>query len=209
MSNNLSTLHCPKLNTFCFGTVDSFFFTVIVVLTVNSFLWVAVVAQYLNCVTFSNDLFVIFMSWLFQSSLWRDTNICLVFSAFNSRPVSLLPIGFEVMLPSPCSFIVDVSCSTLHVSTYMAIFRCVWCFTFYIPEGICFPVFCCLSLHVVTLCTFSFVFSCCVVFFVSFLILVCVCVCVCLLVFSCCLSVLCNKKQEKATKTAKQILSGI
>jgi hypothetical protein len=24
-------------------------------------------------------------------------------------------IGFEVMLPSACSFIVDVSCSTLHV----------------------------------------------------------------------------------------------
>jgi hypothetical protein len=43
-------------------------------------------------------------------------------------------IGFEVMLPSACSFIVDVSChclifscrcSTLHVSVYMAIFRCV------------------------------------------------------------------------------------
>jgi hypothetical protein len=39
------------------------------------------------------------------------------------------------MLPSACSFIVDglafcCRCSTLHVSAYMAIFRCVGCFTF-------------------------------------------------------------------------------
>jgi hypothetical protein len=38
--------------------------------------------------------------------------------------------SFEVMLPSACSFIVDgltfsCRCSTLHVSAYMAIFRCV------------------------------------------------------------------------------------
>jgi hypothetical protein len=35
--------------------------------------------------------------------------------------------GLQVMLPSACSFIVDVSCHciTLHVSAYMAIFRCV------------------------------------------------------------------------------------
>jgi hypothetical protein len=39
-------------------------------------------------------------------------------------------VDFEVMLPSACSFIVDgltfsCRCSTLHVSAYMAIFRCV------------------------------------------------------------------------------------
>jgi hypothetical protein len=43
----------------------------------------------------------------------------------------------QVMLPSACSFIVDVSLSyiqlslfTLHVSAYMAIFMCVGCFIF-------------------------------------------------------------------------------
>jgi hypothetical protein len=35
----------------------------------------------------------------------------------------------QVMLPSVCSFIVEVSCHcfTLHVSAYMAILRCVGC----------------------------------------------------------------------------------
>jgi hypothetical protein len=47
----------------------------------------------------------------------------------------LFSISFEVMLPSTCSFIVDgltfsCRCSTLRVSAYMAIFRCVWCFSF-------------------------------------------------------------------------------
>jgi hypothetical protein len=50
------------------------------------------------------------------------------------------------MLPSACSFIVDgltfsCRCSTLHDSAYMAIFRCVGCFYFHIPEGICFAAF--------------------------------------------------------------------
>jgi hypothetical protein len=80
------------------------------------------------------------------------------------------------MLPSACSFIVDgltfsCRCSTLHVSAYMAIFRCVWCFTFiFLKESaslLLLPF-----LAVVILCTFSFVFFCCVL--VSFLILVCV-----------------------------------
>jgi hypothetical protein len=45
--------------------------------------------------------------------------------------------GLQVMLPSACSFIVLVftvlhlvSLFTLHVSAYMAIFRCVGCFVF-------------------------------------------------------------------------------
>jgi hypothetical protein len=53
----------------------------------------------------------------------------------NSLSQRIRKISFEVMLPSACSFIVDgltFSCrsSTLHVWAYMAIFRCVWCFTF-------------------------------------------------------------------------------
>jgi hypothetical protein len=42
----------------------------------------------------------------------------------------------QVMFPSVCSFIVDVSCHcfTLHVSAYMTIFRCVGYFYFHIPE---------------------------------------------------------------------------
>jgi hypothetical protein len=53
----------------------------------------------------------------------------------------------EVKLPSACSFIVDglmfsCRCSTLFVSAYMAIFRCVWIFfSFIIPKGICFAAF--------------------------------------------------------------------
>jgi hypothetical protein len=40
-----------------------------------------------------------------------------------------------------------VSLFTLHVSAYMAIFMCVGCFYFRIPEGICFVVFTCTWLH--------------------------------------------------------------
>jgi hypothetical protein len=67
-------------------------------------------------------------------------------------------IRFEVMLPSACSFIVDgltfsCRCSTLHISAYMAIFRCVWCFTFiFLKESaslLLLPL-----LHVVILCSF-------------------------------------------------------
>jgi hypothetical protein len=44
------------------------------------------------------------------------------------------------MLPSACSSIVEVSdhCFTLHVSAYMAIFRCVGCYYSHVLEGICF-----------------------------------------------------------------------
>jgi hypothetical protein len=64
------------------------------------------------------------------------------------------------MLPPACSFIVDgltfsCRCSTLHVSAYMAIFRCVWCFTFiFLKESaslLLLPL-----LHVIILCSFSF-----------------------------------------------------
>jgi hypothetical protein len=63
------------------------------------------------------------------------------------------------MLPSPCIFIVDglkfsCRCSTLHVSAYMAIFKCVRCFTFiFLKESaslLLLPL-----LHVVILCSFS------------------------------------------------------
>jgi hypothetical protein len=55
----------------------------------------------------------------------------------------LVSVSFEVMLPSACNFIVDgltfsCRCYTLHVSAYMAIFKCVM-FYFYIPE---FQLFC-------------------------------------------------------------------
>jgi hypothetical protein len=50
-------------------------------------------------------------------------------------------MGFAGYVTSACSFIVDVSCLTLHVSAYMAIFKCVGYFYFHMPEGICFAGF--------------------------------------------------------------------
>jgi hypothetical protein len=53
-------------------------------------LWFITVApKYLNCDTFSNDLFAIFMSRFWPTFWWRDSNIYLVFSTFISRPTSL------------------------------------------------------------------------------------------------------------------------
>jgi hypothetical protein len=54
----------------------------------------------------------------------------------RDEPHRIWGISFEVKLPSAGSFIVDglsfsCRCCSLHVSAYMAIFRCVWCFTFY------------------------------------------------------------------------------
>jgi hypothetical protein len=54
------------------------------------FWFVTVVPKYLNCVTFTNDLLAIFMSWLCPEFWWRGTNIYFVFSVFTSRPTSLL-----------------------------------------------------------------------------------------------------------------------
>jgi hypothetical protein len=63
-------------------------------------------------------------------------------------------------LPSACSFIVDVHCltfscrcSTLHVSAYMAIFKCVGYVNFHMTEGFCSSAFL-PFFHVVTVCTF-------------------------------------------------------
>jgi hypothetical protein len=46
-----------------------------------------------------------------------------------------------------------VSLFTLHVSAYMAIFKCVGCYYSHVLEGTCFAGFFCI-LHVVTLFTF-------------------------------------------------------
>jgi hypothetical protein len=54
------------------------------------FWFVTIVPKYLNCDTFPNDLFVIFMSRFRPTFWWRDSNIYLVFSTFISRPTSLL-----------------------------------------------------------------------------------------------------------------------
>jgi hypothetical protein len=56
-------------------------------------------------------------------------------------------------------YCVSFHCLSLHVSAYTAIFRCVGYFYFRMPEGICFAGFL-PSFHVVTLCTFPFVFAC-------------------------------------------------
>jgi hypothetical protein len=49
----------------------------------------------------------------------------------------------QVMLPSACSFIVEVSCHcfTLNVSAYMAIFKCVGCYYSHVLEETCFAGF--------------------------------------------------------------------
>jgi hypothetical protein len=98
------------------------------------------------------------------------------------------------MLQSACNFILEVSCHcfTLHVSAYMAIFRCVGCYYSHVLEGACFADFFCI-MYVVTLCTwlrfcrFPYVFSCSIF---SFYFAV-PCVRVCLHFFSCYLSVWC------------------
>jgi hypothetical protein len=75
------------------------------------------------------------------------------------------------MLPSACSFIVEVSCHcfTPHVSGYMAIFRCVGCYYSRVLEGICFAGFflylargytlCVVVILCVSICVFLFYFS--------------------------------------------------
>jgi hypothetical protein len=58
-------------------------------------------------------------------------------------------------------YCVSFQCPSLHVSAYMAIFKCVGYFLFSSPEEFCFAAF---FLHVVTLCKFPFVVSCAVFF---------------------------------------------
>jgi hypothetical protein len=76
-------------------------------------------------------------------------------------------------------YCVGFHCLSLHVSAYMAIFKCVRYFYFHMPEGFCFAArfFAFYFLHVVTLCMFSIcvLFLCC--FPSLFLLLPCVCVC--------------------------------
>jgi hypothetical protein len=86
---------------------------------------------------------------------------------------------------------------TLHVSAYMAIFKCVGYFYFHIPEGLCFAsfFFLCLFLRVVTPCTFPLV--------VFFIYLVDSCVCVCLLAFS--LTHARNSEIKEEIRTEKQM----
>jgi hypothetical protein len=47
-------------------------------------------SKYGNCVTFSKDVLAAFMFWFCPAFWWWDINIYLVFSAFTSRPISLL-----------------------------------------------------------------------------------------------------------------------
>jgi hypothetical protein len=54
------------------------------------FWFVTVVRKYFNCDTFSNELFAVFMYQIWPAFWWRDSNIFLVFTAFSSRPSSLL-----------------------------------------------------------------------------------------------------------------------
>jgi hypothetical protein len=49
----------------------------------NQILIVTVIPKYLNCNTFSNDLFAIFMSRIWPAFWWQDSNIYLVLSAFS------------------------------------------------------------------------------------------------------------------------------
>jgi hypothetical protein len=54
------------------------------------FRFVTVVPKYLNCDTLSNDLFAIFMSRIWPTVWWRESNTYFVFSMSISRPTSLL-----------------------------------------------------------------------------------------------------------------------
>jgi hypothetical protein len=54
------------------------------------FWFVTLVPKYVNCDTFLNGLFYIFMSWFLHELRWRYNNIYLVFCTFISRLNSLL-----------------------------------------------------------------------------------------------------------------------
>jgi hypothetical protein len=80
-----------------------------------------------------------------------------------SRASSPAGVLYRVGQTQLGSFTFSCHCFTLHVSTYTTILRCVGYFYFHIPEEICFAgffAFFYLFLHVVTLCTFPFAFSC-------------------------------------------------
>jgi hypothetical protein len=54
------------------------------------FWFVTLVPKYLNCDTFSRDLFAIFKCRFWPAFWWRNSNIFLVVSTLISRPTSLL-----------------------------------------------------------------------------------------------------------------------
>jgi hypothetical protein len=55
------------------------------------FSFVSVFPKYLNFATSSNDSLIIFIVWFSPEFWWRYIIIYFVFSAFISRPTSLLP----------------------------------------------------------------------------------------------------------------------
>jgi hypothetical protein len=61
---------------------------------------VTVIHKYLNRATFSKDLLAIFIVWFYPIFWWWHSNICLVLSAFTSRPTSLVAssLSFCVLL---------------------------------------------------------------------------------------------------------------
>jgi hypothetical protein len=67
------------------------------------------------------------------------------------RAVSVMSFADYVAVCVQLYCRVSCHCFTLHVSAYMAIFRCVGCYYSHVLEGICFAGFFCI-LHVVTLC---------------------------------------------------------
>jgi hypothetical protein len=58
----------------------------------NRFWFVTVIPKYLKCVTFSDDLFAIFMSQFSPAFWWWDTNIYFIFSTFIFGPISFLEL---------------------------------------------------------------------------------------------------------------------
>jgi hypothetical protein len=100
--------------------------------------------------------------------------------------IAIVQWVLQVMFPSACSFIVLVFTVSLHVSAYMAIFRCVGYFIFICLKDSASLLFFLPFFQVVTLCMFSIcvLFLCCFPSLFSLFPCVCVCVCVCLLALS-------------------------
>jgi hypothetical protein len=58
----------------------------------SQFWYPTVVPKYLNRATFSKHLLAVFMSWFCPAFWWRVSYMYMVFSAFTSRPISLLSL---------------------------------------------------------------------------------------------------------------------
>jgi hypothetical protein len=78
-----------------------------------------------------------------REGLHGHLQVCMMFLLFIflKKSASLLLLPFLARGYTMHFLMFSCRCSTLHVSAYMAIFRCVGFFFFYIPEGICFAVF--------------------------------------------------------------------